>query len=265
MRSRNRKRHVGRIGKQRRGFFERLERRHLLASVTSELAAGESIESDDAAEFCAIQPEARVRLQATDLSGNSVTHVGIGQQFHLQAFVRDTRNGIPKGVVMATIDVAYDGSRLSPAGGIEHGERFPNSHTGNASASGLLDEVGASLWNVNWTNKTNPSEEDLLFRVLLTANSAGSVEFVSGKSQSGGIMLRDEGLGVPHREIEYGRLTLAIGSETVAVGGGDGSDGVFCRQEAALFLMRETSSSTTSSFPMTRAILAAASTTRAVI
>jgi hypothetical protein len=202
---------------KRRLGCEALEPRYLLA-VSPFYGFDPDIHEDDplqVSQICVSQSEARVRLQVVDLSGSPVTQVDVGQQFYLQAYVRDTRNGIPKGITSATIDVAYDPSRLSVTGRIEHGERFPDFRSGRTNQPGLLQNVGGSLWNQNWTDKDDPGGEDLLFQVQFTATAPGFVEFLTGRSQ--GIMLRSRGLLVPQRDIEYGRLALSIAS--------DGDDG----------------------------------------
>ena len=197
----------------RRLECEVLEPRYLLTTspfydFDPEIREGDALQ---VSQICVSKAEARVRLEAVDLSGNPVTQVDVGEPFYLQAYVRDTRNGIPKGIVMATVDVAYDPSRLSITGRIEHGERFPDFRTGRTNQPGLIQNAGGSLWNANWTDKEEPGGEDLLFQVLFTATSPGSVEFLTGRSQ--GIMLRSVNQLVPERDIEYGRLALTIGSD----------------------------------------------------
>ena len=185
------------------------------------VGVGQEVPAKEAEHVCQPQPDARVRLQTIDLAGNPITQVEVGQQFYLQAYVQDSRNGIPKGVVFTELDVAYDPAVVSVAGSIEHGDRFINARSGDTSKPGLINDVGASLWNEFWTDKADPGDEDLLFQVLFTADAAGAVTFRSGAASgalAGHTMLRNS-FTPTYREIDFGDVEISV-SAADSHGGG---------------------------------------------
>jgi len=113
----------------------------------------------------------RIRLETTDASGNLLVSVPAGERFFLDVLVSDQRV-VPQGVFAAYLDVTYDDTRVSSDGPISFGDDFPNFRTGDASTSGLIDEVGAGN-----TEPPSDGSEHLLFRMPFMAETRGEAFF----------------------------------------------------------------------------------------
>ena len=147
-----------------------------------------------------------IRLQTTDLAGNSIPQVAAGETFLLQAYVEDLRPEA-QGVFASYLDVLYDFPLVSVSGPITYGAEYPNLQQGDTSLPGLIDEVGA----IDGLAPLGPGEF-LLFSVPMTADSPGLATFISDPSDVLGNETLVFGLDVPVEvdEIDFGTTVIEI-------------------------------------------------------
>ncbi len=115
----------------------------------------------------------QIRLQTTDVDGNPIDSIDVGQSFQLRAFVQDLTAREDGGVFAAYVDVQYDAGLASVAGDITHSASYGNAKSGDVGTPGLMDEVGS----IDGLSPLGPNEL-LFFTVPLTADAAGSLTFV---------------------------------------------------------------------------------------
>ncbi len=167
-------------------------------------AAGNSTDLDVTVDVDARLEIVRFRLETMDLVGNPVRAVGVGATFELLVFVEDTRV-TPAGVTDAYLDVVFDSSLASAAGGIVHGSDFPDSQSGTATA-GLLDEVGAA------TSTDLGGGEFLLFSILMNADAEGVLDISTNPADDAGNDVRLSGLSdaLTLEQIDFDAASLRI-------------------------------------------------------
>lgn len=157
---------------------------------------------------------AQLRLQATDLSGQQVSTLMQGQEYYLNALVKDLR-ATPVGVFSAYFDLsANDNSLLTvvdQAGGIggvlfspfylEGRESINNIET----ASKELDDVGA------FTQEKYYGDEKLLFSMRFRADTQGTLQFATNPADNFGHTFSLRQLGtLADSEVSFGTLSLNI-------------------------------------------------------
>ncbi len=179
-----------RRGSNNRLLLERLEPRQLLAA------------------------DVAISLKLTDTSGVPISHITVGQDFQLRAFVQDVRVGASQpGVGAAYTDVTFNGALASSGPIIHSGSAdfdYGNTPTGTVS-SGLLDEAGG------FQTASGPlgSGQRLLFIAPMHANAAGSTVFQADPADN---LPLDDTLffnpvtTVPVENISYGSASLTIDS-----------------------------------------------------
>jgi len=171
---------VGRPERQfpRRLWFEQLESRQMLSASGGPLSAwGGAEAAADAVPASDQATTVMIRLQATDLCGQPVERVAIGDTFWLEVHVKDLRPGA-QGVFAAYLDVDYDQALVSTGGGGDAGLVFGTTYENGKSAEflpGLIDDAGAFAG----FDKTY-GDEYLVFAVPLTATTAGVTQFAAG-------------------------------------------------------------------------------------
>src|SRR5262245_47016761 len=153
-----------------------------------------------------------VKVQATDLSGNPITSVEVGDEVLLTGTVQDLRPDA-QGVFAAYVDVAYDPSKVAVNGGITHGPLFTNVPKGDTSTPGLINNVG-SVANFF----LGDGDEEFFFSVPFVATSAGTVVFdVQGPDEPplppvfDALLLGING-PIPLADIDFIDATLEVGS-----------------------------------------------------
>lgn len=121
------------------------------------------------------------RLETTDLSGNPIRSIGLGEPFLLRVYTQDLRiddgDGDPadrRGVAAAFLDVLYDFRRVSVAGNIIFGPNYQVATSGSVQLPGVIDEAGAFQTGFDPLG----ADEVLVFAVPMTANATGLVTFV---------------------------------------------------------------------------------------
>jgi VCBS repeat-containing protein len=119
----------------------------------------------------------QIRLAATDASGNPIDTVDRGETFELRVFVQDLTGRDNGGVFAAYLDIEFDPGLVSVDGGIGAVIQGPsyddNVFAGDLDTAGLMNEFGT----FDGTSPLGPNEL-LLFRVPMTADAAGTVNFV---------------------------------------------------------------------------------------
>ncbi len=112
----------------------------------------------------------RFRLQVTDPAGQPINAVAVGQDFVLQVFAQDVREGVDgdQGVFSAYLDVTYDSNLARVAGPLTVSAAFPNAQFSDTATDGLIDEAGG-VANLDPTG----TNEVLLWSVPLRAEAAG--------------------------------------------------------------------------------------------
>ena len=131
-----------------------------IAGNTRDLVASLEVDGDALVEYS---------LELTDLDGNAISAVTVGDEFILRVLVEDLRD-TPRGAFAAYLDVVWNDSRIEVDGPLTYGTAFPNVHTGDTSVSNLIDEAGGT----GGFNELG-SGEFLVFSVPMRAVTAGSV------------------------------------------------------------------------------------------
>ncbi|MBX3415848.1 MAG: hypothetical protein KF708_24405 [Pirellulales bacterium] len=154
-----------------------------------------------------------IRLETTDLVGNAIEFIKVGEQFQLRAYVEDP-NATPSsgGVFAAYFDTTYEAALASVSGAIAFGASYPNVQNGSTAVAGELDEVGATIGGAPLGEG-----EFLLFSVPFTANAAGTINFETNVAEelpfhriliSGG----SPG-GVAPEDVHYGTTSILVYEE----------------------------------------------------
>lgn len=176
-----------------------------------------NVRTESFAVTVAGEPLAGIKLEATDLSGNVITSLDVGDRFLLNLFGTDQRaRGSQGGIFAAYADVVFDGTlvRAVPGATIEYPFTFGNTRSGTIN-TGLLDELGAV------SSGTIPSNEaeTMIATIEMEAIAAGSVNFVSDPADGNNraVLLFFNNNNVPADAVSYGSTSLAIGQTFTAI------------------------------------------------
>ncbi len=141
----------------------------------------------------------RIRLQASDESGQAISSIEVGNQFFLEGYVEDLRS-TPLGVFSAYLDVLYDSTLVSLDGPVQFSGPYQDGQSGDLTVPGLLDEVGAF-------DGVTPlgAGEMLLFRVPGTAKALGQADFHPNKAEGFDheVLLYQQSTALPPSSIEF--------------------------------------------------------------
>lgn len=190
------------------------------AQVTMQVQPGASL--DDRVD---------IRLMVTDLAGNDLTSLGVGQEFLLNVIVEDVRPNPPisqEGVFAAYLDILYDSGLVSvvPSGtnplgfAVTFGADFGNGASGNPAIPGLIDEFGS------FARSQNPlgTGAFLMASIRLRTEAAGVATFVGDPADilpEHDTLLFQPTTPLTIPQIGYGFDDLVIG------GGGGGGEGEY--------------------------------------
>lgn len=148
-----------------------------------------------------------IRLEVTDVTGNAVTDIELGEQFFVNVYVEDLRAN-PEGVFGAYLDVEFDSRLVKVAGDIENSDDYPNGVSGAASGAGI-DELGG------FTSSLRPlgADERLLVSIPLEALAVGSLTIATNPADL--LPHHDSSIfgvnaAVPAWRIEYGSIDVHI-------------------------------------------------------
>lgn len=131
------------------------------------------LESSATVTIDVIAPIVQYDVRYTDLDGNPLTSVSVGQEFFAEVTVQNTGEQ-GNGVYAAYVDANYTTDSASVVGEIEHGSQYNSVTSGSTQTPGELDEAGGAF-----TDWTTPGGRSLyqLFRIRMRAEELGTVEF----------------------------------------------------------------------------------------
>lgn len=118
------------------------------------------------------------RLEVTDVSGNPISSMLVGDEFLVNVYVADVAPE-PYGVFSAFLDVMYDEQLVAVDGALSYGDAYPNSRVGDLSTFGIIDEAGA----VAGTEELGGGEY-LLLSVPMQAIFSGTANFTSNPADN---------------------------------------------------------------------------------
>ena len=117
----------------------------------------------------------RHQLVATDLNGNPINEIGVGEDFLLSGIVEDIRDN-PQGVFSSYADILFDQALVEVTGEIQFGSGFPNAQAGEVQHAGFptIDNLGAV------GNLTPPGGgEQELFHVPMRSKGVGMADLTA--------------------------------------------------------------------------------------
>ncbi|MFP6672463.1 MAG: Ig-like domain-containing protein, partial [Pirellulaceae bacterium] len=151
--------------------------------------------------------QVKIRPEITDLEGNPVDNVIVGEQFLASIYVEDLREQAD-GVFAAFLDLEYDPQQISIAGPIVFGESFSSFQSGDATTPGLIDEVGGIAGI-----ETLGDGEYLLFSVPFRADAAGIVALAANPADDlplHDVLLFGDNSATSLSEIDYGIASVSM-------------------------------------------------------
>ncbi len=175
-----------------------------------------NVRSEQFAVSVADEPLAGVRLEVTNLAGNVITSIGVGEEFLLRFYAQDLRSN-NFGIFTAYTDIRFD-SALAEAVAttpIQYGPGFRDDEFASGTfAPGVIDEIGSVANTLSATGV----EEALVATVRMRSKAAGNLTFVSDPADVSGneFLLFDEDTAVPPQRITYGRVELTVGNRFTA-------------------------------------------------
>lgn len=174
----------------------------------TDLAGNTRTESFDV--VVAGQPLAEIQLELTDLQGNPISSVGVGQEFLLNFIGVDARALTQPGIFAAYADILFDSDLIRPVPGssIDFDDDFTVVPKGTFS-TGLIDELGAVS---NRSVATNV-RESLIATVRFEAIASGTVNIISEPADDSNSETLLFGLDnrVSADSVAYGTATLVVG------------------------------------------------------
>ena len=161
-------------------------------------------------------PLVTIRLEVTDLNGETITSVNAGESFLLQMLVADTSPEPVEGVFAAYADIEWQSSLAFVNGDLSYDLDFPNGQKGNTSVAGLVDEAGA----FTQLDTSGPTEVQLV-TVPMQATGTGIATFTTNPADVlpfGNVLLFDTlDVAVPTDRIDYGSVALTVIGPTAPV------------------------------------------------
>ena len=118
------------------------------------------------------------RLELSDLAGNPISQIGLGESFLLRTYVQDLRNDPTGGVFAAYLDIDYQAALASASLPVVYGEKYQNGKNADLSTDGVLNDIGAFSSNDGTGLTPIGVGENLVFEVTLQAISSGELTFI---------------------------------------------------------------------------------------
>ena len=178
------------------------------------------LDSNDATVTITVQdgvPDmVQMRLETTNLDGEPISSIEVGQDFLLRVHVQDVQ-AFANGVFAAYLDVLYDDTLAVTSGTITYSDDFLNVKSGDLSNAGIVDEVGATASGTIPTG----ANELLLFSLQFHADTTGQVTFtgdVADVSPKHDTLVFDSDIRVEANQIGFVNTVLEI----QAAGAGEG-------------------------------------------
>ena len=127
--------------------------------------------------------EGRATLRTTDLDGNLIGSIDVGQEFLLVGFVEDTR-GNPEGPVSAYFDLEYDENLVEVSGSITFDPIYNNATRPTITGSnpdinepGRINLIGGRISSFGLANAGPGGGEQPVFFIRMRATAGGAVTF----------------------------------------------------------------------------------------
>jgi cyclophilin family peptidyl-prolyl cis-trans isomerase len=156
------------------------------------------------------EPLAEIRIDLTDLQGNPISSVAIGEEFLMNMVAVDARLFNKPGIFAAYADILFDSSIVRPVPGtdIQFSSDFSVVLKGTF-APGLIDELGGVRSVAQATN----DPENLVATVRMEALATGTVNIRSepADESDSDVLLFFEDDKIPADAVLYGSRTLAVG------------------------------------------------------
>ncbi|TWT56152.1 Ig-like domain-containing protein [Allorhodopirellula solitaria] len=170
-----------------------------------------NVETQSFSVNVADEPVAGIQLEITDLDGNPVSSLDVGDQFLLKMYGTDERaRGEQGGIYAAYADIVFDGTlvRVVPGTSIDHAVQFANTPSGTIN-TGLIDELGGVNTGTTPTNE----EKSLIATLQMETLAAGSVNFVTNPADGSNreVLLFFNNENVPTEAVNYRSASLAVG------------------------------------------------------
>jgi len=108
-------------------------------------------------------------VEATDLQGNPISELTVGDSFILRLLTADVRS-TPRGVFSGYTDIVWQDELVRAVGPFTYGTQYPNVHTGDFSNANLVDEAGATAGFSELGGG-----QFLVFSLPMTASNAGNL------------------------------------------------------------------------------------------
>ncbi len=162
------------------------------------------------------EPLAGIKLVVTDLNGNPISSLDVGDKFLLKMYGTDERPRANQGGIYAAYaDIVFDGTlaRVVPGTSIDHPFQFSNTPAGSVG-TGLINEVGGVNTGTTPTNE----EESLVATMQMETLAAGTINFVSNPADDFNreVLLFFNNNNVPADAVNYGSTSLAVGQSFTA-------------------------------------------------
>ena len=130
------------------------------------------------------------RLEATNLSGQAIDQITVGQKFQLRGYVQQLQalnGGELQGVYAAYQDILFSSSLASVTplnfdtifGTASGAGDYPNAPSGDLVIPGLINELGSVNREVPTSIVFPGGAEKLQFVIEVTANAAGTLTFIN--------------------------------------------------------------------------------------
>lgn len=167
----------------------------------------------------------RFRLETTDLNGNPISSINVGQEYQVRAYVYDKRTAgvaaADKGVFSVNADLLYYANMTyvkrdasNPLGfAANFNSTFPNARVGSVAVESIIDEIGAVL-DTNLTSAGNrPGDvEQHVFTVTMVASAPGTAVFRTDPYDG---PFSEVSLIQPATQVPFNRVGHAVKSITI--------------------------------------------------
>ena len=145
-------------------------------------------------------PQVQYTLQVSNVAGQAISTIPVGEEFEVQVFVTDLRTDVgDNGVFSAYLNTSYDSSLAAPAvDPITHSSPYTETPAGNFSTPGVVSDAGGIANSLTPIGTATFPLETMYFQ----ANAAGTLTFTPS--------LPDPNSDAQHRTVEYGGDRLSI-------------------------------------------------------
>ncbi|MGV3607065.1 MAG: Ig-like domain-containing protein [Planctomycetaceae bacterium] len=158
----------------------------------------------------AIEAKIDFKLKITDLNGNAVSTLNVGDSFYLIGTVKDLRTS-GQGVYSFYTDITFDSTLAEVNGSIIYGAAFGSAPSGSTSTPGLIDEVGSFSSSLSGPGTTTVEA----FRIPMKVLHAGQIRFNSNGPDvhpaHDNLLFNAGTTTVSDDEVQYGTAAVSVG------------------------------------------------------